>query len=623
MYVLESIVRAGSRVLAGAYLVMAVMPAVAQTSIAPDAARLLVGVRHAGGADAWRRVPAMGVEGRVTASGLEADYRAFEDPRLGRFDRRSRFPIFEQREVWDGHTRWRQDNSGGVHRLDGDFAMKRNATDAWLTRRGWLLADGAGAYLGPVSQQTVDGRSYQVVTAIPSDGQAATLFFDAATLDLARIERVMPTSIEETRYGDYRDVDGVRLPFLIETDDHDEDVETLRVARYDLHAPPQANAFRAPSAPHDWSMARGPVTVPLDLRNGVLTIEAKVNGQGPYRFIFDTGGHSIVSPALAKTLGLETVGAGQSGGAGESLLTEQYTRVAKLDIAGLSLTNQHFYVLPMGYATFERGHGAPLGGLLGLELLERFAVRFDYAAKTVTFTPFASHRFDPTATITPVRFDDDIPLVPGRLDGHDGIFALDTGNAGSMLVQRHWAERIGVAERMKQGLETASFGAGGMSRNWVSRVERFDVGGTTLEHLVGRYAEDRRGSFTSRTEAGNIGTQILANFVLDLDYRRGLMSWRYVRGYVAPPFNRGGLRALKNRPEDFDVVVVATGSPADEAGLRVKDHIAAVDGVASASLSGADLNDAFAQPSGTRVRLDVVRDNQPIAVVVTLKELLP
>jgi len=122
---------------------------------------------------------------------------------------------------------------------------------------------------------------------IPGDGQPVTLFFDAATHDLVRIERVMPTSIEEVRYRDYRDVDGVRLPFLVETDDHDEDVETLRIARYDLHASLPSAAFHAPVAPHDWSMAAGPVTVPFDLRNGVLTIEAKLNGQGPYRFIFE------------------------------------------------------------------------------------------------------------------------------------------------------------------------------------------------------------------------------------------------------------------------------------------------------------------------------------------------
>jgi len=41
------------------------------------------------------------------------------------------------------------------------------------------------------------------------------------------------------------------------------------------------------------------VTVPFDLRNGALTIEAEIDGQGPFRFIFDTGGHAIVSPALS------------------------------------------------------------------------------------------------------------------------------------------------------------------------------------------------------------------------------------------------------------------------------------------------------------------------------------
>ena len=176
---------------------------------------------------------------------------------------------------------------------------------------------------------------------------------------------------------------------------------------------------------------------------------------------------------------------------------------------------------------------------------------------------------------------------------------------------------------MKAGLETASFGAGGVSRNWASRVDRFEIGGITLDRLVARYAEDQRGAFASRTEAGNLGTQVLAHFVLDFDYRAGRMSWLAQPGYEAPPFNRAGVRAMKEGPNDFLVVVVAKDSPGDVAGVRAMDRIVALDGAPAARLSGADFNETVAKREGTVVTFDLMRDGKPVVAKVTLRELLP
>ncbi len=593
-----------------------------QPLVAPDAAQLLERIRQAAGASAWQRVGLLRIDGRLQAYGLEGAYVAFEDVRSGRFDRTHRFPVFAEREVWDGKVDWRQDKSGGVHRLDGAFAMKRHATDAWLAARGWLRPDAGGAFVGPVTMRTIGGRAQHVVTAVPRDGQAVTLFFDADSLDLVRSERAMPTSIARTRYGDWRSVDGVRLPFSIENDDGDEDVAVLRVTRYALNATPDATTFTMPIAPHDWSMAEASVTVPMDLRNGVLTIAARVNGQGPYRFILDTGGHAILSPALVRSLLLDTFGAGVSGGAGESLSTERYTRVAKLEIGGLVLTDQHFYVIDLGYPTMERGDGPPLGGILGLELLERLATRIDYPGRTVRFTPFGRQRIAADDVQVPIRFDDDMPLVDGVLDDRPGTFALDTGNSSTIVVQPAWADRVGLAASLKAGMETASYGAGGISRNWVGRVDAFAIGGHTIARPLVRYAEDRRGAFSSRTEAGNIGTQVLANYVVDFDYRRGTMGWRYVPGYVPPPYNRAGVRALKDRPDSFVVVVAARGSPAERADVRAKDRIVAIDGRPARSLSGADFNELFAQPVGTVVHLSIERGDVHLDHDVRLEEVV-
>src|SRR5207248_4891041 len=130
-----------------------------------------------------------------------------------------------------------------------------------------------------------------------------------------------------------------------------------------------------------------------------------------------------------------------------------------------------------------------------------------------------------------------------------------------------------------------SYGAGGASRNWASRIGQMQIGGTVLRDQIVRYAEDTAGAFSSRTEAANIGTDVLANFVLDVDYARSVIWFDYRPGHVQRPFARAGMRTLKEGPQAFRVTLVNPESPAAAAGIMHDDEIVAVDGVPAIELS--------------------------------------
>src|SRR5438552_7154436 len=134
-----------------------------------------------------------------------------------------------------------------------------------------------------------------------------------------------------------------------------------------------------------------------------------------------------------------------------------------------------------------------------------------------------------------------------------------------MVVQSVWARKHGLAERLKRGIETVSYG--GASRNWASRIATLEIGDTVLKRSIVRYAEDKVGAFSSRTEAANIGTDTLANFVLDFDYGNGGIWFTHEPGYVSLPFNRRGLRAIAEGRASFRVTLALPGSPASDAGI--------------------------------------------------------
>jgi predicted aspartyl protease len=397
-------------------------------------------------------------------------------------------------------------------------------------------------------------------------------------------------------------------------------VEIVHVASWTPQERFDSAAFAAPTAPDDTTLA-GETTVPLET-DGLITVEAKLNGR-PFDFILDSGAHNIITPAVADALGVHPVGEGASGGAGGGELVQRYVRIDRVDIGDATLSDQHFYVIPLQYGTVERGARAPLAGLLGLEMFERFAMRLDYPHKTLSLRKLADYRHQGGGRAVPITFDDDMPLLEGRIDGVSGLIALDTGNASTMVVQSVWARQHGLAARLKRGIETVSYGAGGESRNWASRIATLEIGGTVLQRPIVRYAEDKAGAFSSRTEAANIGTDTLANFVLEFDYRNGVIWFTYEPGYVSLPFNRAGLRAIKESPEAFRVTLVLRSSPAAEAGIARDDEIVAVDGIQAPQMSGRDLAHKLVQPAGTEIALTLRRGNELGEARLRLIEMLP
>ena len=200
----------------------ALCAALALTNIAhadtDDASQILQHARAASGGDAWNTVAALHAKGEEHAAGLTAQWQGIDDLHGGRNAQHADFGVFKIAEGFDDREHWRMDRSEAVHALDSTFARSATATDAWLARRGWLRAGADGAMLSAASNRTDAGHTYNVVTATPRNGQPVELWFDAQTGLLARNVRVMPISIQTTRYDDYRDVAGVKLPFAITTD---------------------------------------------------------------------------------------------------------------------------------------------------------------------------------------------------------------------------------------------------------------------------------------------------------------------------------------------------------------------------------------------------------------------
>ena len=557
-------------------------------------------------------------DGRIESSGLQGSWRSVSELASGRFAVHSDLGVFHTADIFDGRTRWKVEPSGGSHPLDSAFARRASTTESWLARFAWTRADFGGAARSRAEMVSEGGRRFRLLTATPVGGVPVRLWFDAQDGRLARAERPAWFFTLTTTYADYRDVDGRSLPFEV-TESGAETVLKINVDHYRFSAAAPPRAFARPQLPADATVPATGTSVPVVIFPQ-LTLQAVVNGR-PMDFLFDTGGHSILTPDAAKALGLKAVGSAQTGGSGAGTLLQQDTRVNELRIGGAVLRDQHFYVLSFPYSNVEQGSKPPLAGLLGLEVAERFIVRLDYRAGRITLLPRSANPACGSGWRA-IRFTDDMPTIEAVLDGAPAAFTVDTGNNGGLMLYRHWMKSHGLQPRYDRGVEALSYGAGGASRNWVSYARSFAIGKPTIARPMVRTTDDKGGVALSISEAGNLGTSLLANYSITFDYSRSRACFDYVPGYQPVPFNRAGLRAIKDNPQSFLITLVNEGGPAWNAGLRKDDRLVTVNGKPARELGSGELTLAFTQAPGSRVTLRYERAGVVHHALLITREML-
>ena len=343
--------------------------------------------------------------------------------------------------------------------------------------RGSTAADGAlanalGASLQRHSIQN-GGHSYNVVRALPPGGVPVEIWFDAAT---GLPDRSIVRLNEDTRaihYADWREAAGTIWPFEREiVYVEDEDVTTLRTSTIAGRYAVGRGVRPAADDPDGYHAARRRFNDRPDAdRKPKMLVDVMLNGEGPFPFVFDTGGHFILTSATAKRLKLDVAGRGTK----DPENNDGFARVPEVRIGDAVIHNDVAHVIPYSYARLERGSKPPKGRLARIgtakPLLRRRSIRERNIHINAARVAYAICRRS-----IPLVLDEDAPLAPCRIDGAQGECMIDTGNASATIVEGHWSHAAGLDARFAHGLD-----AGDGVR--VSRAD-LDLGGIDLPREI-------------------------------------------------------------------------------------------------------------------------------------------
>jgi hypothetical protein len=591
---------------------------------AADPGAVLSRAKQATGGDRWDAVKTLVVRGKLRAGGLEGGVESWSDLRTGRNASRYVLGPAKGAEGFDGKRAWSQDDSGQV-RIEGSADAREAAADeAYRTARAYWFPERWKARIEDGGEQRDDDRRFAVVRITPEGGRPFDLWIDERTGLPDRYAEQGATRLRTTFLSDYREVSGVRIPFQARSTTGDpkyDDVFT--VEKVSLDEPIEDARFSPPPPPPpDYELAGDVTTVPFELVNNHIYVDVRLNGKGPFRLLCDTGGANIATPELAKELGLQPEGALEGRGVGEKSEDVALARMRSVELGGVTLKDQLFMIFPL--ATLSAVEGVPVHGLVGYEVFKRFVVTIDYAARRLTIRRPGTFAAPAGAKAVPFRFDGHTPEVDGTLDGIPGSFALDTGSRVSLSVLAPFAERHGLAKRYGAKVEAVTgWGVGGPARGLVARAGKLTLGDVVIEAPVVDLSVQKKGAFSDRYGAGNVGGGVLKRFTVTFDYAAQKVWFEpNASARARDPYDRSGLW-LNLAGGAFEVIDVVAGGPGAKAGLAKGDRILAVDGKPAADVTLPAAREKLRTGApGTKVRLTVESKGARRDVTLVLADLV-
>lgn len=134
------------------------------------------------------------------------------------------------------------------------------------------------------------------------------------------------------------------------------------------------------------------------LESNHIAVEAMVNGQGPYRLIFDTGSPLVlVSSRLAEEVGLRRSRAGSGRGRRARRQSTANPLIAlglggqatvdSLELGGAEVEGLPVFIMDHPAVEMLASAVGDLDGIIGLPFFARFEMEIDYEAATLSFAP--------------------------------------------------------------------------------------------------------------------------------------------------------------------------------------------------------------------------------------------
>lgn len=376
------------------------------------------------------------------------------------------------------------------------------------------------------------------------------------------------------------------------------------------------------------------IDIPFDYENNFIVVNVLLNNVFPLRFIFDTGAeHTILTQREITDL-LQVNYSRKIPLLGADLSEQLYAYVAhgvSLNINGALASNRTILVLEDDYINFQEFAGINVNGIIGSDIFRRFVVRINYKQRIISL-------FNPASFKTPGKNFTAIPLLIDKFKPHITSstaiipdkpmplkLLIDTGASLALLLYTNTNHNLSLPPLYVKS--RLGMGIGGFIEGFLGRISSLDLANLSIPNVIANFQDipPHADSLWIQNRNGIIGNQILSRFHIIIDYPNELLylqpNSRLQKVFLS---EKSGLTitASGKKLDVFTVHDIIPNSPADIAGIKTGDVIAAVNGSAAAFHSLEQITNKFYRKAGKKINLVIIRNGSKMKTSFLLREML-
>ena len=313
------------------------------------------------------------------------------------------------------------------------------------------------------------------------------------------------------------------------------------------------------------------VTLPTQMYDNILVIEAKWDRAGPYHFLIDTGSTvTLVTPELAQRYPAKDAPGADAAPVPVRSADGSTTALRPTVLARLDLGAAHFTEVPAliyDCSPLSEQLGVRLDGVLGLPLFRQLLLTLDYPGHRLLLRPITAAATLPGTAIR-TNPTDRTPLIPVRLGDRTLTVLVDSGSNDGLSLNPYGLDpkfAFGPAEGPTVGTLTG---------------DRSEQIGRLADNLyLGDYYAVPHPVAALTDELSALGGGLLKYFTVSFDQENArVLFYREAVEPIAIPAPRSAGLSFRKLPAYWRVVGVIPHSPADVAGVEPGDLVTRIDG---------------------------------------------
>ncbi len=579
-----------------------------------------------GGIDAQMAVETKYVEGSIEihGTGLKGTFKRWDQSPL-KYRQEVDLGVFKQVSGDFGEFRWHIDPNGKLQinkdpttmderKLQGymdDFEFLNRDSDVFtVTHQGMENVDDVPCHLIRITNNINDDIN---VWAIRS-----TDFYKV------RETQTSPDMESDTLLSDFRDVNGVVVPFRQETF-----VKTINQRQTSQFSEYRVNPQVDPliftpgeTQSRDFRFTEGDrsLDIPFEFIENHIYLKIMLDGRETL-WVLDSGaGRSVIEKNFAESLGLKLEGQIEGKGA-HGTVDVSFTTLPPFSLPGVEFTEQKIIAIDLA-GLFQRALDLDVKGILGYDFLSRFVTKIDFANEKLSLYNPETFKYKGPGTVLETPIQGNMFAVPVTVDGkYTGNWTLDLGAGGSGF-HYPFAEKNGLLTR--SGVQIMARGAAAKFTETAALFETITIGEFTLHKpILGVPSAKGEGAFASEERIGNLGNTVFRHFTLYLDYHRQQVIFEKGADFETVfPVDGSGLQFERTDTGEIAVVFIAPGMPGEKSGFREGDVITAINGIPMEHFNGIRaIRGILKEDPGTKYTFDISRGKDTKILKLRLKNL--